>query len=131
MTRATVDELLADGQLEPEEVELPSGRTLLVRGLTVEEVRAIDSDNMQRGLLATGIIDPPMTLEQVDLWRKRAPAGDPTAAAAKIQELSGMLGGSAKAAYKRIREEFDARVRPLPSGAARDDGGEAASGDDA
>lgn len=103
---ASADELLADGQLVADDVELPSGRVVRVRAITVAEVRA--AKDGRAGILAAGMVEPALTYEQASAWHDRAPAGDPVAALNRIQELSGMTPGAAKATYKSVSGESGA-----------------------
>lgn len=111
-------ELLFKPRLQEADVELPGVGTVRVRGLTQEErgecVREGDIDAegnpviskgaaIARRLIAKAMIDPPMTLNDVDAWQRAAPAGELDQVALKVQELSGMLPGATKEAYKSVR----------------------------
>lgn len=129
MTYASKDDLLSEDQIGTEDVELPSGKVVKVRGLTLGEVRQLPPDDQTLGTLVLGLVEPKLTLDEARLWRERAPAGDPTAVIVVIQRLSGMDGGAAKAAYKSIRGEPESRVRSFSGGETRNDGNADASGD--
>lgn len=55
---------------------------------------------MERMMLHRGMLEPPMTEEQVTDWQKAGPAGEMEPVVGKIAELSGMLEDAAKAIYK-------------------------------
>lgn len=106
MPASSKEDLLADTQLQPVEVELPSGMTVTVRGLSLQEqgkTRHDDEVQVIRGYLSAGLVDPKLTDDELDLWLGRAPAGDPTTAANKIAELCGSGKEQQKAAYKSVR----------------------------
>lgn len=111
-------ELLFKPRIQEADVELVDVGTVRVRGLTIEErgqcVRNAELDmngipELSRAsaiaarMLAMAMVDPPMTIEEVGEWQKAAPAGEIDAVATKVQELSGMTPGAAKAAYKSAR----------------------------
>lgn len=103
---ASKDDLLADTQLPTVEVELPSGKTVEVRGLTLEEqgkTRLDDEVAVIRAYLSAGLVGPKLTDDELTLWLGRAPAGDPTFAANRIAELCKSGKDAQKAAYKSVR----------------------------
>lgn len=112
MTRATLDHLKKSNVRtgKPEEVELADGSTVLVRGLTRDEIveaqEAHPDDTAMRDnvCIAAGMVDPPMTVEDVAAWAASAPAGDPTKVSEKIQEKSGLREGAGKSRVSRARK---------------------------
>lgn len=85
---------------------------------------------VERRTVALGVVDPPMTEAEVGQWQKSSLSGELDAVTYKIGELSGMLEGSAKAAYKKFEEEPGSEFRVLPSAEARDVGGPTAAPDE-
>ena len=102
MARATADELTTDDGLPTREVPTAKG-DVLVRGLSRYEslkLRDIPEGQREAHVIAMGMVDPPMTLEQVHKWQAVAVGGDFEPLATAIGELSGLLESSEKDAYK-------------------------------
>lgn len=138
MDRVTKDQLLArrvdtETGLPEEDVPVAGLGTVRVRGLTRDEVVELRSvDDMREHeckTLACGLLDPKLSEAEVREWRKVAVAGELTPVVNRIMWLSGMAGGSAKEAYKSLRDRSGSGVRVLPGGEAGDDGGVAEAGD--
>lgn len=104
MTEYTsIDQLIAgDLDLAGEDVQLPSGGVVRLRGLTrgemllngknTEDVALIEARNV-----STCLIEPRMTLAQVQAWQKKSRAGgDLGVLSKKIRELSNYAEGAAK-----------------------------------
>jgi hypothetical protein len=79
---------------------LPDGSTVAIRALTRDEVlesqvagSLSDRDNF---LVATGMTDPKLTVEEVAAWASGADAGDLVAVSDGIAELSGLKQGAGK-----------------------------------
>jgi hypothetical protein len=79
---------------------LPDGSTVAIRALTRDEVLEAqefeslgDRDNF---ILATGMTDPKLTVEEVAAWAAGADAGDLVAVSDTIAELSGLKQGAGK-----------------------------------
>lgn len=79
---------------------LPDGSTVGIRAMTRDEViemQAIeilaDKDNF---MIATGMTDPKMSLEDVAAWAASGDAGDLIAVSDAIAELSGIKQGAGK-----------------------------------
>lgn len=120
-----MDEDLKSRLLKPRlpeaDVEVPGVGTVRVRGLTRDEVlvmrKATDNANsidgprtlvLERKMLASAMVDPPMTEAEIGQWQKAAPAGELEPITHKVQELSGMLDDAAKEQYKSLRDESGA-----------------------
>lgn len=93
-------------KLGRETVELPSGGEVVVRGLTRNEAIALQEleglvarDNY---LIATGLVDPAMSVDDVAVWAESGAAGDMVAISERISHLSGMMPGSGKEATKSV-----------------------------
>lgn len=87
---------------------LPDGTTVAVRALTRNEVlqsqelgTLIDRDNF---IVATGMTDPKLSVEDVAAWAEAADAGDLVAVSDRIAELSGLKEGAGKSGVPRTRE---------------------------
>lgn len=79
---------------------LPDGSTVAIRALTRDEIlesqdagSLADRDNY---IVATGMTDPRMSVEDVAAWAAAADAGDLTAVTDAIAELSGLKQGAGK-----------------------------------
>ncbi len=99
-------------------VDLPSGGKVAVRGLSRDEqLHAIKQEDVtaegmpkfertaiiESRIVAAGMVDPPMTPEEVRRWQKvRGKAADVAEVSTRIQQLSGMLPGADKEAYKSL-----------------------------
>ncbi len=111
-------ETLFRPRLPEDDVELPGVGTVRVRGLNRDEVlsvrKATDDANrldgpralvLERKMLAAAMIDPTLTEAEVGKWQKAAPAGELEPVTLRVQELSAMVGGAAKEAYKSVPDE--------------------------
>lgn len=81
------------------DVELPDVGTVKVRGLTKAEVQAHtdeDGEVNEAGLIATGLVDPVLTIEEVVEWLTVAPVGDYADVMTAIRDLSGLNREAAK-----------------------------------
>jgi len=101
----TADELLGpDDALEGEDLTLPSGRTVRVRGLSRKDILAAREPDegivaFESVVIARGLVAPQLTVEQADAWQSRpGRAGDVRAAVDRIYELSGLGEGAGKSA---------------------------------
>lgn len=94
------------------EVEIPGFGTVRVRGLSRHEVLHIQSAHTKGGVAAVerltvslGMVDPVLTEDEVKQWQKVSPGGEIDPVTQKIGELSGMLEGADKEAYKSLPTE--------------------------
>lgn len=85
---------------------LPSGGAVAVRGLTRDEVVIMQemsgvaaADNY---MIATGLTNPTMSVEDVAEWASHADAGDLVAVAERIAELSGLKKGADKSVVPKV-----------------------------
>lgn len=101
------DQLLK-GRLPEREVEIPDLGTVRVRGLSRAEVLKLQKlglDNvgaLERKIVHLGLVDPALTEAEVDTWYEAAPGGELEPVSKAIQELSGLVEGAEKAAYKSV-----------------------------
>lgn len=117
----------AEGGLPEDDVDLPGKGTVRVRGMTRGEVMRVRSqvksiaDAIKRSaeleckMLAVAMVQPPMTVAEARLWQESSAAGEIDLVVNKVQELSGLNEGEAKAAYKEMAADPDAEFR-LPAG---------------
>lgn len=86
---------------------LPDGSTVAIRALTRDEVvRGQEKPEHERDIYYVwrGLVEPRLSYEEVKAWAESAPAGDLVAVAEAIAELSGLMQGAGKGAYKRPRK---------------------------
>jgi hypothetical protein len=125
-------ELLFRPRLPEAEVEVPGVGTVRVRALNRAEVMAIQGRSgaaRERAFLAAGLVDPILTEAEVGRWQQASPAGELELVTNAIGELSGMIEGAEKEAYKSLPDGSDDGVRVLPGAEVVDDGGEPAGAD--
>lgn len=112
------EELLGQAGPPEDDVDIPGVGTIRVRGLTRTEVLSVRkaADNagtvdgprvlvLERKLLSAGMVDPKLSEDDVRTWQNVCPAGQLEPVTEKIQELSGLLEGSEKAAFQGVREQ--------------------------
>lgn len=89
MSYASKDDLF--GGLDGEDLELPNGKKVRVRGLSrLEAASTNKGENVEseQRIIALGLVQPAMTLAEVRRLYKSAPAGIPEMIARKIQQLT-------------------------------------------
>lgn len=126
-------ELLFKPRLPEADVDVPGIGMVRVRGLNRAEAMQVQSakgtEATERVILALGMVDPQLTEAEAGRWQKAAPAGEIEPVSRRIAELSGMVEGAEKEAYKSLRGGAGDGVRVLPGAEAGDDGGGAAAPD--
>jgi hypothetical protein len=80
---------------------LPDGSTVSIRALTRDEVLEAgegDKSNAERDnyIIAMGMTDPKLTVDEVAAWATEADAGDLVSVTEAIAELSGLKQGAGK-----------------------------------
>lgn len=107
---------------------------VIVRGLSRAEVLDVSevagTPEFEPTLLSLGLVDPELTVEEANEWRKAAESSEIKSVCDRISELSGLKEGSAKAAYKSDGGLPGVGGRVLSGREAGDDGREAARGDE-
>lgn len=100
---ADLDALFGAAACAEDDLVLPSGARVRVRGLTRAEfliaARAVSDGGpieLERHNVATAMVRPRMTVDQVAEWQRRAAAGELVPVVDRIRELSGMAAGAAK-----------------------------------
>lgn len=120
-------ELLFKPRLKEAEVEVPGVGTVRVRALSRAEAMSLQDTKgvaaIERKMLALALVDPVLTEAEVGQWQQASAAGELEPVGIKVQELSGMDEGAAKAAYKEMDADPATEFRLPPSGDAVDDGG--------
>lgn len=88
---------------------LPDGSKVGIRALTRDEVlesQGLDSlaarDNY---IVATGMTDPKLSIEDVAMWAAEGNAGDLVAVTDAVAELSGLKKGADKSGLPELRDE--------------------------
>lgn len=80
---------------------LPDGSTVAIRALTRDEVLEAQADGLSLAerdnlIVAFGMTDPVLSVEDVATWAAGADAGDIVAVTEAIAELSGLKQGAGK-----------------------------------
>lgn len=103
--RLTRDQLLAR-RIEQEELTLPGGGVVLVRGVTRQEFHDISQVKNDRAreyaTVAAGLVDPDMTVADVAEWASNGATGDIQEVVIAIGRLSRMIPEAAKDATKSV-----------------------------
>lgn len=120
---------------EEDDVEVPGIGTVRVRGLSRAEVILLQSTKggpavMEQRTVAMGMVDPVMTEDDVKHWQRISDGSELDPVTKRIGQLSGMMPGADKEAYKSAGDESDAGVRALPGAEAGDDGEPSPDGDE-
>lgn len=106
---ASPDDLTRPFEIPSADVRLPSGVLVRVRGLTRIELilngkGTEDADEIERRNVATCMLRPTMTREQVRKWQKSSLPGDLAAVTNKIRDLSGLGEGAPKSDVAEVRD---------------------------
>lgn len=108
---ASIDDLGEDVSEDTRDVTLPNGRKVKVRGLSRFELivngkGTEDGALIERRNVAACMVEPRMTLAQVEAWQKKAPAGGAFKAISEaIRDLSGLGEGADKSDLREVRDE--------------------------
>lgn len=100
-----VNEVLDDA----EDVTLPNGKKVRVRGLTRYELMLAgknteDNELIERRNLVMALVEPKMTEAQVEAWQRAAKGPTLKAVSDKIRELSGISEGAGKSDVAEVRD---------------------------
>jgi hypothetical protein len=105
---ATFEDLTAtDAGDDTEDVTLPSGKRVKVRGLTRYEIhlggKIDDPAKLEAFNLSTCLVNPRLTPGQAQAWMKKATAGGDIAEITKvIRDLSGLGQGADKSGVQKV-----------------------------
>lgn len=109
-TYSTVDELVTGDLGGGEDVTLPSGRVVKVRGLSRYELimngkGTEDAALIERRNVACAMLEPKMTVGQVEAWQRASRAGgDLRALSEVIRDLSGIAEGAQKSEVAEVSD---------------------------
>lgn len=99
-------DLFLKARLPERELDVPGVGTVRIRGLSRAEIlaaQALTADGaMERFVVAAGLVDPQLTEDEVDVWRRNVTHGEVGLVFAVIEELSGLGEDAAKAEYKSV-----------------------------
>jgi hypothetical protein len=110
----TRDQLIEKRELPTAEIpiDIPGvvSGTVLVRALTRGEVLKGQTTHkgvaaIERFMLATAMVDPVMTEDDIAAWQRHALAGELDPVANKVQAMSKMIEDADKEQYKSLRDE--------------------------
>lgn len=111
MAMLTREQILARKKGE-RTVELPDGSEVRIRALTRDEVLQADKmaeedDHAGRDdyIIATALVEPALTIEDVKAWGATAPAGDLVTITEAIAEESGLKQGAPKSGVPAARRK--------------------------
>lgn len=99
-------DLLKKRTRETREVKLEDFGTVTVRGLTAGEVKRWKGKpeaEVERLVIAAAMVDPVLTVDEVDEWAENAPFGHLIDVIQAIYELSGVSAGAAKSGLPGVR----------------------------
>src|SRR5690349_14814183 len=108
MASSKADLLKGRSEGNRREVTLPSGASVVVRGLTRQEALGVDGEEMdalelERRMLSCALVDPVMTEDEVGEWQAVASAGELGPLVDAILDLSGMTTEAPNRAARRFR----------------------------
>lgn len=108
MSHLTREQILAR-KLGKGTATLPDGSTVAIRAVTVDEVEDAEASSDSRAerrnrIVALGMTDPKLTVEEVAAWAATGNAGDLVAVQEQIAEMSGLKPTSGKEATKSPAE---------------------------
>ncbi len=103
-------------RLPQEEVEIPGVGTVLVRGLSRAELLLAGKHSeagalvMERHMLHYAMVEPAVSVGDVERWQRAAPAGELQPLVDKVNRLSGIGKDIQKEAIKSLRGGSDPGV---------------------
>jgi len=77
----------------------------LTRAQAIEVYKTTDLGDAENMLIHLGMVEPRLTLAEVEAWAQSAPAGEIQAVSQAIGIMSGMTEKSGKESYKSVRGE--------------------------
>ena len=108
---ASIDDLGGDVAEDTRDVTLPNGKVVKVRGLSRFELigngkNTDDGALIERRNVACCMVEPKMTVAQVEAWQKKAAAGGAFKQISEaIRDLSGLGEGADKSDLREVRSE--------------------------
>lgn len=105
---ASTEDLVESGH-DVDDVELSGGRKVQVRSYTRYELviagqNTEDPALVERRILRYCLVQPAMTMAQVEAWQKSSKPNDIARVITRIRELSGMAEGAAKSDVDPVRD---------------------------
>jgi hypothetical protein len=98
-----------------------------VRALNRQEAKRIqsmeDMDERDLHLLATGLVDPKLSIKEVRQWAEASPPDELEAVSDAIVELSGLTPSRPKEVARKWEADDSGEFRPLPGPEVGHDGG--------
>lgn len=96
-------------RIESEDLTIPGVGVIKVRGLSRFELHVSgkgteDGSLIERRMVAAAMVDPEMTVADVEAWQKAATAGEFKAVTEKIRDLSGLAEGADKSSVSEARD---------------------------
>jgi hypothetical protein len=91
-----------------EPYEIPGVGTITIRGLSREQMHEAGKHadegvaGMEAIMLAHGLVEPALTVDEVRQWQANSPAGEIQPIVERINVISGVAGASQKDAYKSV-----------------------------
>lgn len=100
-------------RLPREEVPIPGLGTVTVRGLSRYELHLVNKGTdeaavIERRMLAHAMVDPELTVDDVEQWQRCSAAGELTLVTEAVQRLSGLGEGADKSGVPGAGEGPDA-----------------------
>jgi hypothetical protein len=95
-------------RLPERDVELAGIGSVRVRGLSRAEsldIPELSGAAREATIIARGLVDPVLSVAEVQAWMAAAPAGEFEVVSTAIGQLSGLLETSGTDAYKSVRGE--------------------------
>jgi hypothetical protein len=101
MSYANINDLFGNGETETEDVTLPGGAVVKVRGLTRYELlmnakNTEDGATIERRNVSCCLVEPPMSVDQVEQWQRSTTPVAIGRVTDAIRRLSGLGEGAAK-----------------------------------
>lgn len=129
---ASRDAMLAT-RLPEDDMEIPGLGWFRVRGLSRLETLKMQALPAQHDrdafIFACGLVQPAFTEAQARTLQASSPGAELEPLTERIAQLSGLVEGAEKAAFKEFEADPGSEFRPLPSGEAEPDGGGATGTD--
>lgn len=107
---SSADDLVAGDLGDGEDFTLPSGKTVRVRGLSRYELifngkGTEDAGLIERRNVVSAVLEPKLTLPQVEAWQRNSRAGgDFKALSEAIRDLSGLGEGAQKSEVAEVSD---------------------------
>lgn len=113
-------------RLPTADVEVPGVGTVTIRALSRAEVMRARSDvksiedaikrqaELERRMLASAMVAPELTAEEVRRWQRASPAGEIEVVTDAVERLSGLKDGEAREVYREMEADPAVEFRVPP-----------------